>query len=751
MKSHLSAYVQISMMSRERENFANFAHAGPYRQAIDRILNLFLIPMLLFLAFPAAQAQRITLEGRVSILNSEYHTGKIEYVEGALVSAPYATTEATNKKGIFKLEFAAVDGGNSVTVTAEKAGLEVANPAALQSVAIGRENPLLIFLAEKGQLKQAQSELLNSCRLALTARHQALIARLRREGVESRAAILELQKQFNREITGPFEGEQLLNEQREELASRLPERAEELARVNLDFASSSYRPAFEHFKLGEIEQAIETLDEAALEMQADAALASLQEWAKKGKSQQAAKEKESLQQVVDSYLLKAQAWLLLFHYQDALSLHQKAASLLEKAGGEEDIELAEAYAAVALNYLLLGEDRNALHYQQKNIKIKEGLLGSDRPQMASSYSLLATIYRNLEEYPAALEAQQKVVSIQEQALAPGHPDRARPYAELAGIYRSMEAYGMALEAQEKAIRIQEQGLPPNHPDIGRSYHTLAEIHLEEHAHEPALKAQLKALFIQERALEPGHPDIARSYNTLALAYLNLGDFERALAIQQKIIAMQEQALPDGHPDIARSIHSLASTFYFLSELDSALHYEYIAYDMLNEQLPPGHPDLQTAESSFAFLYTTRGERRQSSGQYQEAIRDLQKALEFRPDNEEAKKRIRQMQAGQSPRQWDSQEALALKGNNKDKPAPEKSSRVAPPKEAKTPAEAHHGFFKATQATSLRAAPTSSSAVLKRLSEDDRLKVVEKTEYYWWKVLFNGQTGYVKALLLEKIE
>ncbi|MCB0100227.1 MAG: hypothetical protein KDE46_31060, partial [Caldilineaceae bacterium] len=113
MKSHLSAYVQISMMSRERENFANFAHAGPYRQAIDRILNLFLIPMLLFLAFPAAQAQRITLEGRVSILNSEYHTGKIEYVEGALVSAPYATTEATNKKGIFKLEFAAVDGGNS--------------------------------------------------------------------------------------------------------------------------------------------------------------------------------------------------------------------------------------------------------------------------------------------------------------------------------------------------------------------------------------------------------------------------------------------------------------------------------------------------------------------------------------------------------------------------------------------------------------------------------------------------------------
>ena len=779
MKSHLSEYVQISMMSRELENFipakANFVplflngrcgfryknsgsekfNAGwnkIYRsQAIDRILNILLIPMLLFLAYPAAYAQQITLEGRVSIHNSEYHTGKIEYVEGAIVSAPNTTTETTNRKGIFKLEFAAVDGGNSVTAQVEKAGLEVANPDALQGVAIGRESPLLIFLAEKGQLGQAQTELLNSSLQALKARHQALTASLRKEGVESRAALLELQKQLNREIPSRFEGEQLLNEQLEELANRLPERTEKLARINLDFASATYRQAYELYKQGEMDQAIAALEEATLEKKADAALASLQEWARKGKSKQAAKEKENLQQVVDSYQLKAQAYFLLFHYRDALSLHQKAASLLEKAGVEESMQLAEAQAAVALNYLLLGEDRNALHYQQKNIEIKEQLLGADDPEMASSCNLLAAIYRNLEEYPMALEAQQKVVAIAEQALAPGHPDIAPTYASLAGIYRNMEEYGMALEAQQKAIRIQEQALPPNHPDVARSYSAVAEIHLDEHAHEKALRAQLKALFIQEQALPSGHPDIARSYHNLALIYLNLGDFGRALAIQQKIIAMHEQALPAGHPEIAISYHNLVSTFYFLNELDSALHYEYIAYDMLNEQLPPGHPDLKTAESSFAFLHSTRGERRQAAGQYEEAISDFQKALVFRPDNEDAKKRIAKMQAGQSSRQRDNQEALALKGTTKDKPAPEKSSRVAPPKEARTPAVAHHGFFQATKATSLRAAPTSSSAVLKRLSEGDRLKVIEKTEYYWWKVLCNGQMGYVKALLLEEVK
>ena len=62
-------------------------------------------------------------------------------------------------------------------------------------------------------------------------------------------------------------------------------------------------------------------------------------------------------------------------------------------------------------------------------------------------------------------------------------------------------------------------------------------------------------------------------------------------------------------------------------------------------------------------------------------------------------------------------------------------------------EAVIGHFELTQATSLRAAPTHKSEVLLRFRPGDRVKVLEKTEYYWWRVRYEERTGYAKALLL----
>ena len=700
--------------------------------------------MLLFVAGTAAIAQQAAIEGQVAIHNSEYITGKVQYVEGAFVGALNTTTQPTDKKGRFQLKFAGVDRGNFIDITVEKTDLEVANPYDIQGVAIGKEAPLHIFLIEKGQLEQAKKELLNGSASALEARREKLTASLRRGGEEARLTLLELEKQLNRKITGRFEGEKLLREQSDELKKRLPETAENLARTNLDLASGAYRQAFELYRNGEMEDAIAALDKAGLEEEAEKALSRLLELERKGKGKQAAEERESVRQAAKAYQLKAQACLLVFQYQDALNAHQKAVPLLEKSAEGDNIGLAEAYAEMAFNYLLLREYANALYYQQRNVKIKERLLGPDAPETASSYNLLADIYRDLEEYPTALEVQQKAIAIQERALPPGHPDFAVSYAGLASIYRLMKEYSMAGEDLQKALAIQERVLPPNHPDVGRSYHTLAEIHLEGQAYNPALQAQLKALFIQERALPPGHPDIVQAYNTLARVYHNLGDYQRALAIQQKVISMQERVLPPGHPDIADSYHNLSSTFYFLNSLDSAIHYEHQSYTLLQEQLPAYHPRIQAAEASFAFLYTTRGERLQSAGLYQEAIKDLRKALEFRPDNEEAKSRIKQMQTGEK----DPPEALALRGSNTSRPASQRSPRVPPKTEAPSPSL---GTFQVTKATSLRALPTSSSAVINRLAEGDQLQVVEKTEYYWWKVVDKGRVGYVKALLLEKVK
>jgi SH3-like domain-containing protein len=53
-----------------------------------------------------------------------------------------------------------------------------------------------------------------------------------------------------------------------------------------------------------------------------------------------------------------------------------------------------------------------------------------------------------------------------------------------------------------------------------------------------------------------------------------------------------------------------------------------------------------------------------------------------------------------------------------------------------------------QETSLRAGPSSDFAVLTRLTPNEKVELLEKTNSLWWKVKYGTQTGYVKAFLLK---
>ncbi len=66
-------------------------------------------------------------------------------------------------------------------------------------------------------------------------------------------------------------------------------------------------------------------------------------------------------------------------------------------------------------------------------------------------------------------------------------------------------------------------------------------------------------------------------------------------------------------------------------------------------------------------------------------------------------------------------------------------------------EAVLGLFQLTEATSFRREATHKSEVLLRFEPGDQVEVLEKTEYFWWRVRYRGQTGYTKALLLAPVK
>ncbi|MCB0571153.1 MAG: SH3 domain-containing protein [Phaeodactylibacter sp.] len=70
--------------------------------------------------------------------------------------------------------------------------------------------------------------------------------------------------------------------------------------------------------------------------------------------------------------------------------------------------------------------------------------------------------------------------------------------------------------------------------------------------------------------------------------------------------------------------------------------------------------------------------------------------------------------------------------------------------ASKPAETTEaGDYLVTQETSLRAAPDHRSKVLVRLPVGGQVHFLERTDRYWWKVEYDGRTGWAKCALLKQ--
>ena len=269
--------------------------------------------LILFLFFSVfSLAQEIILKGRISIHNSKYKTGAIEYVQDAYINADSAGSTQTDLNGKFRLIFQSVTPGDEVVLTVEKDQLEVVNRREVLNIILGRIAPIKIYLAPKGQLAKAQTELYEISLAMVTARYNALIKELREGGIKSEAVIKQLEKQLNREIEHRFAAEEILHKQLEEIKKRLPETVKKLAIINLDFASDTYRQAYEYYKSGEIDQAIALLNEAPLITKTSAALSRLEQTEKDRTNYQLALEQqeEQVNQIIQCYTLKSEAYKL---------------------------------------------------------------------------------------------------------------------------------------------------------------------------------------------------------------------------------------------------------------------------------------------------------------------------------------------------------------------------------------------------------------------------------------------------------
>lgn len=566
----------------------------------------------LLLSFFASTAfsQQIPLSGQVSIHNSQYQTERIEYVEGASVSAAFGGATQTDSQGDFNLTFSSVTEGDLIELNIEKTGLEVVNERDILYAVLGRSRPLRVYMAPEGQLAQAQTELYEVSLQAITARYDALIAELRQGGTRSTAIIAELEEQLNQEIEHRFAAEDLLNEKLEALKEQLPETTKRLAQVNMDFASDNYRTAFELYKKGEIEAALEKLDEATLSEESTQVLATLDGIKKNQADYQIAlaQEEEKAYQIVESYQLKAEAYNLIFDYRSAVNVYQKAVDLLEALkDGEEDLELADCYVVLSKIYCNVGDYLQGLYYQKKSTIVKEKYLEKGNPELLESYNGLVIVHRNLGEYRKALFFGQKALGFLENHGGDYNETIITLYINIGTIYRNLGESSNALETLKMASLFLDENFNNSQNIVISLYSSLANIYRDLGRYSQALELQQTVVEIARKNWQLNHPYLAIHYNNLSLMYQDVGDHFNSLETQKKALAIRQEVLESNHPDIATSYHNLSRNYSNLKNYDQALIMQQKAIKVREQIFEKYHPSLANSYNNLAGLYSDLGD------------------------------------------------------------------------------------------------------------------------------------------------
>ena len=219
-----------------------------------------LIYILLF-AVLTLSAQQSSISGVVSIHNSEYETGKRQYVQNAQVEDDFEKAQSTTtaSDGSFKLVFVKVDEKTSVNLILKKEGLQVVNIDALSAIA-GQRDLLHLSMSKPERIAEYRRQIY---KVGKTEAEKNLAAQLKKKS----EAIVALQQNVQKNAT-EIEKRQKEYSELQAYTQKLEEQAQALARhygpINLDDATPQYRAAFEAFQKGNIDSALLIIREADL-------------------------------------------------------------------------------------------------------------------------------------------------------------------------------------------------------------------------------------------------------------------------------------------------------------------------------------------------------------------------------------------------------------------------------------------------------------------------------------------------------
>ncbi len=202
--------------------------------------------------------QQTSVEGVVSIQNSETYTGKRKYVTNALVEddGGKANPTLTQSSGQFKLIFSGIEEHQLIRLTVRKEGLVVVNETDLKAIT-GQKEVIKIYMTHPDSVNENRMKFYQ---IGVTAGAKKLSSAL--ATVIKKKALLQIDTANNnreiRRLNDTVEDLQLklslLDAQSKQLAAKY-------ASINLDDVSTIYKTAFLLFQNGQTDSALIVLNQ----------------------------------------------------------------------------------------------------------------------------------------------------------------------------------------------------------------------------------------------------------------------------------------------------------------------------------------------------------------------------------------------------------------------------------------------------------------------------------------------------------
>ncbi|MEM9936609.1 MAG: tetratricopeptide repeat protein, partial [Bacteroidota bacterium] len=532
-----------------------------------------IIWFLLVLPLGALGQQDVKLPGVVVERNSQFYSGKVNYISNVSIKSVGAKPRLSDQNGEFTLLFSNKPVGNVARVYASKSGFALVNEEVLKAAAVvGRTSPLKIVMSQEDSLYYNQIAYYNIAKDAAIKSYEQKVRIPNKEGKEKDLLLAEMRVAFNQEIKTKDEALKLLEQQKNDLEKRATELADKFLTINLDDQSARYQRAFRAFLKEDIDGALAILDSVDLAKRLATNTADIQKVDSLivGLEKTKDNKQTQIQQDIQQCDFKAQLHILKFEWAEAENMYELA---LEYDSQNNDRLFDFAYFLQSQNRYQKATQR----YHQiltRYRKLAEANSAVYLPYVASTLNNLGNALTDQNDFGKGIPAYEEALTIYRKLA------EANPAVYLSYVAGTLNNLGAALTDQnkyEKGIPVYEEVLiirrklaeanPAVYlPYVANTLNNLGNALTDQNDFEKGIPAYEEALTIYRKLAEANPavylPDVAGTLNNLGAALTDQSDFEKGIPVYKEALIIRRklaEANPAVYlPDVATTLNNLGN-------------------------------------------------------------------------------------------------------------------------------------------------------------------------------------------------